>query len=376
VRAKTLTRRSFISIGIVLFILIGARIALPYFIRDYVDKTLDSIPGYYGYIEDVDVALWRGAYSLNKIGLVKTNGKEDEPLFSADAIEIALDWSALLQMRVVSRVHLAHPQLQFIQRKTKESSQTSVDQSWQQKVNKLIPLQINQLRVTDGLVRYKDETKAPKINLYFSDLAIQATNISNATRKKENLPSSVELSALLLKSGKVSLDGHADFLAEPMEANIRAKIRALDLKELNEFTKAYGGFDFEKGRFDLTTELAATNKDYSGYVKTIAREIDVLDFTKERKQGDSVVQLLWEGMVGVIMEIFQNQRKDQFAARIPISGPRDKMAFGSWEAVGSILSNAFVKALSPKFEDAPEVKKNGDAPKGTPPSKEADALTK
>jgi hypothetical protein len=374
-RAKTATRRSLIALVILVVILVGARIALPYFIRNYVDKTLDSIPGYYGYIDDVDVALWRGAYSLNKIGLVKTNGKEDEPLFSADAIEIALDWKALLQMRVVSRIYLNHPKLQFVQRQSKEASQTSVDQSWQQKVNSLLPLQINQLRVTDGLIRYKDETKAPKINLYFSDLNLHATNISNVSRKDSELPSTVELSAILLKSGKVNLDGKADFLAEPMEADIRAKIIALNLKELNEFTKAYGAFDFEKGKFDLTTELAATKKSYSGYVKTIAREIDVLDFTKERKEGDSVIKLLWEGMVGGLMEVFQNQRKDQFAARIPISGSRDSISIGSWETVGSILSNAFVKALSPKFEEK-EDKKNGADPGGKAPSKDADQLTK
>lgn len=390
-RLKTLTRRTLIPLIIVAVILIAARIALPFVVRDYVNKTLDSIPGYYGYVEDVDIALWRGAYSLNKIGLVKKNGKEDEPLFSADAIDLSVDWRALLHMKLVSRIRLEHPKLQFVQRKTKESSQTSVDGSWQDKVMKLVPLQINQFRISDGLVRYKDETKAPKINLYFSNLDLHATNISNAVRKDKNLPSTIELSALLLKSGKLSLDGHADFLAEPMEADIRAKIRALDLKELNEFTKAYGGFDFEKGRFDLTTELAATKKAYSGYVKTIAREVDVVDFSKERKEGDSIGHLLWEGMVGGLMEIFTNQKRDQFAARIPISGSREEVAIGSWSTIGSVLSNAFIQALSPKFEDKEQLKaeekkdekdavengkKNGGASKEAPPSKDADALTK
>ena len=386
-KVKRQVRRVTISIVVVVAILVGARVALPYVIRDYVDKTLDSIPGYAGYIADVDVALWRGAYSLNKIGLVKKNGERDEPLFSADAIEFSVDWPAIFEGRLVSRIHLAHPELQFIQRKSKEASQTSVDKSWQQKVNSLIPLQINQLRVSDGLIRYKDETKAPKINLYFSNLALEATNISNTAKKSENLPSDLQLDALLLKSGKVKVKGKADFLSEPMEADINASIRSLDLRELNEFTKAYGKFDFEKGSFDMTTELAASKSNYSGYVKTLARGIDVLDLAKESKEGDSAIKLLWEGLIGTLMEIFQNQKRDQFAARIPISGSRDQLEIGSWSTIGSILNNAFIQALSPKFEDSVKFedakegkdgadKKKGGGPEGTPPSKDADLLTK
>lgn len=350
------SRGALITFLVVVVILIAARAALPWFIKRYVNQTLDSIPGYYGYVVDVDVHLWRGAYSLHKIGLIKSKGKEGEPLFSADAVDLSVDWRALLNGRIVSKIEIVRPQLQFVQRADPQTSQTKVDESWQQKVMKLVPLEINRFAIEDGLIRYKDETRTPKINLYFSRLNLTATNISNATKKSERLPSEVEAEALFLKSGKLKVKARTDFLSEPAEADVNIALRDLNLPEINDFTKAYGNFDFEKGLFDVTTEIAASKTKYDGYVKTLARGIDVVDFSKERKEGDSVLHLVWEGLVGGVMDLFKNQKRDQFAARIPISGTRKEVEIGSWETLGSILRNAFIQALSPKFEESVSLK--------------------
>lgn len=333
-------------------ILIAARAALPWAIKTYANNVLDSIPGYYGEIEDIDVALWRGAYGVQNIQLLKRNGDAKEPFFASKTINIKLDWQALFNGKLKSKIELIEPKLQFVQRASKEASQTSIDQSWQKKVQKLYPFEINEFAIVDGLIRYRDETQKPKLNIYFHGLDLQADNISNATRSKERLPSTVKLTGGFLKSGKVKASAKLNALSEPFEADLNAGIRELDLKELNSFTNAYAAFDFEKGTLQVTTEMAATTKKYDGYVKTILKNVDVVDFSKERKEGDSVLKIAWEGLVGGALEIFQNQKKDQFAARIPLSGPRSAIEIHSWAAVGSILKNAFYKALDSKLEDS------------------------
>ena len=333
-------------------VLICARLALPYVLKSYVNQELNEIPGYYGHVDKIHVALWRGAYEIVGVQLLKKQGRAEEPFFAAERVSISVDWSALLQRRLLTSVVLQSPQLRFVQRKTEASSQTSVDESWQKKVYKLIPFDINRFTIYNGYVGYEDKTSEPKINLYFQNVSLRAENISNATRMNSPLPSNVDLQALLLASGLTTLNAKVNFLSEPIDADLKTSIRNLDIRKINNFANAYGRFDFKSGRFQMAMELAASKTQYKGYVKTLLQKVDVLEWKKERQAGRTVPHLVWEGLVGAIIDIFKNHGRDQFAARIPISGSRDKMNFGKWAAVGSILRNAFVKALSLQFEDS------------------------
>ncbi len=347
-------RKLWIILGVLLGVLLVARIALPFFVKNYINKTLNELPGYSGSVKDVDIALWRGAYRIEGIDIWKTEAKREEPFFAARAVDISVDWKALFQRRLVTKIFLSAPQLQFIQRKSEKESQTSIDESWQDKVQKLLPFEINQFAFEDGLIRYQDLTRKPAINIYLQDLSLNTTNISNAERADERLPSDLTIKGQLLKSGRVSVKAKANFLAEPIQTDLNVSLKNLNLRELNDFAKAYGNFDFEEGQFGLTMELAATKSRYDGYVKTLLEGVDVVEMQKELKQGDSLPRVLWEGLVGAISEIFQNQQRDRFAARIPITGTRENLEIKTWATIGSILRNAFVKAISPEYEDSVE----------------------
>ena len=56
---------------IVIILLIGVRLILPYVILHFANKNLASMPGYYGHIEDIDLALIRGAYRIDSIYINK-----------------------------------------------------------------------------------------------------------------------------------------------------------------------------------------------------------------------------------------------------------------------------------------------------------------
>lgn len=66
-----LKQKRYIKILVVVVLIIVARLPLPYFLKKYVKQTLDEIPGYYGQVEDVDVALIRGAYVIEGLTLHK-----------------------------------------------------------------------------------------------------------------------------------------------------------------------------------------------------------------------------------------------------------------------------------------------------------------
>jgi hypothetical protein len=336
-----------------LMLIVVARLILPWILWQAVNDALNSIPGYYGSVDNVSASLWRGAYGVYGVKLVKLHGREDEPFFSAREIDISLDWPALLHSKLVTKIELIEPQLQFIQRATPEASQTKIDESWQNKVRGLYAFQINRFLISRGLVRYKDETKEPKINLYVHDLHLDAENITNAARSTRLLPTSIELKAKILGTGNVEIRSAANLLAVPMVANTKGVIRHLALTNINDFAKAYGDFDFKGGDLQVTFELAATSTRYRGYVKTLLHDVKIFDLSKDSKKGPG--HLIWEGLAAVIVDIFTNHHREQFAARIPLEGSRQDLKIDTWETAGSILRNAFVKALSPKFEDVVEI---------------------
>src|SRR5690606_37591710 len=74
------------TIGI-LVVLIACRVALPYGVEWYVNKKLDESPDYEGHVGDVDIHLYRGAYSIDDVSITKTDGDVPVPLFAAPRVE-------------------------------------------------------------------------------------------------------------------------------------------------------------------------------------------------------------------------------------------------------------------------------------------------
>lgn len=54
---------------VLLALLVLLRLALPYIVLRYANKTLANMEGYYGHIQDIDIALYRGAYTIDSLYL-------------------------------------------------------------------------------------------------------------------------------------------------------------------------------------------------------------------------------------------------------------------------------------------------------------------
>src|SRR4051794_32103462 len=82
-------RRILISLAILVILLGIARAMLPSALRWYVNRVIDRNPLYDGKIGAIEVHLWRGAYSIDDVRLIKTTGNVPIPLFSAKRVDFA-----------------------------------------------------------------------------------------------------------------------------------------------------------------------------------------------------------------------------------------------------------------------------------------------
>ncbi|MEO8404102.1 MAG: DUF748 domain-containing protein [Chitinophagaceae bacterium] len=348
---KKLTRKrkiTYIILGSLIVLLIAFRIALPYILLKYVNKQLTRIEGYRGHVEDIDVALFRGAYVIKEIKLDKTGGKIPVPFFKANKMDLSIQWNALLHGRVVAEIIVDRPVLNFVNGPSKETTQTSVDKSWIDVVDKLIPFKLNRFEIHDGEIHYKDFYSSPKVDLAAKNVEIVAENLSNTKHAKDTLPSTARATASVY-DGTAKLEMKIDPLAKKPTYDMNVTLTAVSLVKVNDFLKAYGNFDAEKGTIGLYTEAAAKDGLISGYTKPIIKDLKVVSWKEDK---DKPLKLVWESLIEVVGFILTNHKKDQIATKASFEGRIGEADVSTFAIIGQLLRNAFIQALYPSLENS------------------------
>ncbi len=322
-------------------LLIAARVALPWFVLKYVNKTINEMPGYGGHVNDVDIHLWRGAYTIVGVDIVKTDGDVPVPFFSAPAIDLSVEWRALFQGSLVAKIKFARPVINFVAGPTEETSQVGVDKPWLNVIKELFPLAINRCEIVDGAVHYRDFHSKPKIDLEVDRIRMLMTNLTNSSKLSKSLIANIEVTARVFGSGRFGAKVRLDPRPDKATFDLAATIDPVPLETINDFTKAYAYFDFEKGTFAFATELAAKDGHIEGYIKPIFDGIVIADLKDVVKNP---IKLVWEGFVGGLTRLLRNQPRNRFATKIPINGEFDAPRIAFLPTLGNLLKNEFIRA--------------------------------
>jgi hypothetical protein len=328
--------------AVVIVIGVAFRIALPVVVARYVNKTLNGLDGYTGRIEDIDISLWRGAYQIQGLRILKTGGKVPVPFVAASEIDLSVEWMALFHGSIVAEIELYEPKLNFVNAKSPAQSQSKVDKSWTDTVRALVPFDINRFAIHDGQVHYRDFETEPHVDVFVQQINATARNLTNSDSFDNNLYASFEGRALAMGSGKIGFHGKLNPYAKQPTFDFDFALDGLELKQLNPFLKAYANVDAEAGTISLDTELGASGGKFKGYAKPFIQNLKLLDWDKEK---EGFFHKLWEGAAQVVSEVLTDQSKDRVATRIPFSGSIDSPSADIWTTIGGLLKNAFLVSL-------------------------------
>lgn len=345
----SLSRRSAIALVVLAAVLIALRAALPVAIERYVNRVLDEDPAYEGRIDDVDVALIRGAYTIERIEIQKSNGRVPVPLFSCDQIDLSIQWRALFDGALVGEIYFERPQINLVASESRAQQQTGAEVDWRDKVEKLFPVRINRAEVRDGSVHLRAFHTDPRVDVYLHELDAIAINLTNSSDLSGDRVAQVTMRAVPMNAGLLRARASLDPFSERPDFDLDAEAKGIDLAQWNDLLRAYLKFDVEDGAISLYTELAARGDRFDGYLKPFVEGVDVLRYEEERKE-QSFFASIWEGLVGATAELFQDQSHDRVATRIPISGSVEDPRIGFWPTLGNVVRNAFIEALVPQLE--------------------------
>ena len=335
-----------------LFVLILAlRIALPYILLHYANKTLAEMNGYYGHVNDIDVALYRGAYTLDSFYLNKvseTSARQTE-FMSARTVDLSLEWKALLKGKLVGKLVFEHPTLRFTKNVVELKDVARDTSDFRQLLEDFMPVEVNRCEIQQGNLWYVDHTRTPKVDLVVTHLNGTALNLRNAYSSREVLPASIDVTGEVYE-GNLVFSMKLNPLALQPAFDLNTTLEHTNLVKLNDFFKAYGGFDVNKGEFNMYVEAATKDGKFAGYVKPIIQGLDVVSW-KGQDKNDSFFQKIWESVVGGAGELLENQKKDQIATKVNFKGTLENPETNLFEVVVIVLQNAFVEALRPSIED-------------------------
>lgn len=347
-------RRVLVTVLVIGLVLVAARVAMPYVVERQVNQRLASIPGYTGTVDNVGIALLRGAYELNGIAIYRMEGQVREPFFLARHIDFSLAWRELFHGKVVSDIKIDRPELTIVQAPTEEESQRDIDRRWQAVVKDLFPVDITHLEIVEGSVRYIDRNRRPEIDVFIKNMHAIATGLRNRPAETgREFPAAITVTGDTLGGGRLEMRVDAEPLAAQPHFELRAQVEDVDLTALNDSLKAIANVDVSRGTLQLAAEMAGKDGGFQGYVKPF---FENLDFNNLSDKNKGVMSRVWENIVAGVAWLVKNKSRDEVGTRIPFQGRFGDAQVGMWATIRNLFRHGFVRAFTPTVEGSLDAK--------------------
>ncbi|NEM96110.1 DUF748 domain-containing protein [Pontibacter burrus] len=346
-----LKRKSLLIPAIVVVLLIAFRIVLPYIVKDYVNKSLDELPGYNGHVNDIDIHLYRGAYTIKGLELIEEKGNPKYPFLKIPRTDLSIEWKSLFKGELVGEVVMGSPRMNILSAPaTKEAIKQTNQEDWTKVVKDLMPITINRFVVNNGYLAYLDFKASPDVNMHIENMQLVALNLANVEKQQKALPSPATITGNSIGGGKLRVNMQGNFLKEIPDMDIKMELTQVDLTKLNDFIKAYGKFDVERGRLDMYGKVSIRNGQVDGYMKPFFENLKILNWKKDKKEG-GILSAAKEAVIGLFAEAAENQKRDRIATQVPISGSITAMDTDNWKTFVNVLRNAFIEAFNKGIQD-------------------------
>ncbi|MBA2655939.1 MAG: DUF748 domain-containing protein [Tatlockia sp.] len=331
-------------------ILIASRLALPYALIHYAENRINKIPLYHVKIEDIDVSLWRGSYSIKNLKLNKINKNIPVPFFSAEQINLAIEWPALLHGSIVGKIKAIKPKLNFVIEPNNKDQQLSIDKEWQLAVSALFPLNFNKISIENGEISLHSFSGKPPFQLSLHDIDFELKNLQKVTAHK-SLYSTFSGQAAMSK-GRFTVSGQVDPDAKKPTFLLKSSLKSMQIQGANDFLLNYTHFDVKQGELSVFTEIAAAKGKIHGYLKPIIKNLQVIN----PKEKMNPIKFIYKGLIATTAKLVTNHKKHTVATKIKIEGNLEDPETHIFSIIGYVLKHAFIQALLPDIDHSIEIK--------------------
>lgn len=311
---------------------------LPFLFKSIINKQLNKLADFKGKVEGVSLSVFKQQIVVRKIYVDKLNADTHKPsMFAAvDEIKVKFSWLQLWNRQLDLSVKIISPAIYFNPNRFQQLQKAKADLN--------IPVKLEDVVIENGSFEYVDTSNSRPTSVAANHINMEMVNIDDH----------------LLKIATYLVTAQADVCGGKLDANLtidlgninptfdmNVKLEGVKLVQLNSFLRTYAHFDVNRGNFDLYIEAKAKAGRFNGYIKPVISDLDILG---PEDRHESLGNKIWQGLVGFVMEVIENQKHDRVAAQLPFSGtftnPKVNVAYGIFE----VFTNGFIKAVTPSYD--------------------------
>lgn len=205
-----------VQLLVLIVLVLASAVLLDEPLRRVVEANVNArLKGYSAHIAALDFHPLGFSLDLKDVTVVQ-DAHPDPPVAQIPLLSASVHWRALLSGRLVGDILIDHPKVYVDLNHARKEIEDKVpvhERGWQHALQAIYPLKINQFTVVEGEVTYVDDGPYKPLELHRVNL--RAGNIRNVRWEPGVYPSDVHLEAIVFDAGRIVVEGHADFLAEP-----------------------------------------------------------------------------------------------------------------------------------------------------------------
>lgn len=335
----------------VVLVMVVLRLLLPSWLHHYLDKRIEHMGLYHGSMDDIDLHIWRGSYTIVNLRIDKIGGPSKEPFLIAPRTEIAVSYRALVHGQLRGKADFYDATVNFIDGKSDSERQTGKGVNWSNELNILIPAEVDEIGVHNSTVTFRNFVSSPRVDLKMTDVNSTVTNLSKSQQPDGSRVATLHTTAIVLGDAPLETNAHFDPTNRFGDFDYHIRITQIQLVRANDLARAYTGLDFAGGTGDFTMELKAKDGYLTGYAEPVFKDLQLFSWKKdvqEEKKGP--VKLLYEAAAQGVVSVLKGPSNDQLVTKVPIHGRLDNAQVGGPQAIANVLGDAFEQAYKAQLE--------------------------
>lgn len=201
----------------------------------------DNLVGYHALVRKVDFHLLGLGLDLIDADVFQ-DAHPTPPVIHVPRLRLSVHWRDLLRLRVVGDALFESPTIHANLTQLNEENKDTMgitEHGWQDAIEAIYPLKLNELRVVHGTLVYQDDSGFRP--LHATEVNLLAGNIRNIRSKDRTYPSTIHVDGKLFDTGKAVIDGNADFMAKPSPGvKGRLGLENIDLSYFEPIVRDFG----------------------------------------------------------------------------------------------------------------------------------------
>lgn len=205
-------------------------------------------------------------------------------------------------------------------------------------------LLVDRFRIARSEVGFVNLTSSPHYRVFLSGFDLDVENLGNQSSRGAG---TFRADGKFMGSGRTTIHGGFRPGGEGPEFDIHLEMRDADLASLNDLLQAYAGFDVDRGRISLFTEIAVKDRKIEGYFKPLISDLHVYGSAKDHDKG--FLQQGWERIVDLLGHLLKNHERKEVVTVIRISGKVADPQSNNFQVALGLIRNGFFEAILPGF---------------------------